>query len=190
MSLLEVTAVIFSLACVWLAVKKHILNWPIGIIGVTAYMLLFYKQKLYADMLLQVVFIAQGIYGWYNWLQRKENTEEQKVMYLNFKERAVYATLILFIAAVWAYALQNYTNAASPYIDAFAATISLAANWLLAKKNIENWVLWILADIIYIGLFWYKELYLSSGIYAVFLILSIKGLIDWNKKSAIKKVLY
>lgn len=189
MSVIEIIAVVFSLACIWLAVKKHVLNWPMGIIGVSAYMILFYKEKLYADMLLQLVFIAQGCYGWYNWIKKKENDEELKVTYLSFKQRAFYCTFILFISAAWSYALRNYTDASSPYVDAFVATISLIANWLMARKNIENWILWILADIIYVVLFWYKELYLSSGIYAVFLILSIKGLIDWSKQRNIKEVL-
>ncbi len=190
MSLTEITAVVFSLSCVWLAVKKHVLNWPIGIVGVCAYMILFYREKLYADMFLQLVFIVQGIYGWMNWLKRKGNEEEIKVIYLVNKQRVLYGILIIFISAIWSYALMTYTNASMPYVDAFAATISLAANWLMAKKNIENWVLWIFADLIYIPLFLYKDLYLSSGIYLIFLILSIKGLIDWSRQSNLKKVLY
>lgn len=190
MLVIEIIAVVFSLICTWLAVKKHILNWPMGIIGVSAYLILFYQQRLYADMLLQLVFIGQGLYGWYNWNNRKGNIVEMNVSYLPIKQRVLYVTLIILIATVWAIVLKNYTNASSPYVDAFAATTSLIANWLMAKKKIENWVLWILADIIYIALFWYKELFLSSGIYVVFLILSIKGLSDWSKQNNIKKDLY
>ncbi|MFO0356707.1 MAG: nicotinamide riboside transporter PnuC, partial [Sphingobacteriaceae bacterium] len=97
---------------------------------------------------------------------------------------------LILTAGAWSYVLVNYTDASTAYVDAFVATTSLIANWLMAKKYVENWVLWILADIIYIGLFLYKDLYLSSGIYLVFLILAIKGLIDWSKKSDIKKALY
>lgn len=189
MSPIEIIAVVFSLACIWLAVKKHPLNWPVGLAGVAAYMILFWQVKLYADMLLQLVFIAQGIYGWYNWMKRKDREAEIQVSYLNKRQRLFYAVLILVVAFAWSYILARYTDASTPYVDAFVATLSLVANWLMAKKKTDNWALWILADAIYVGLFWYKELYLSSGIYVIFLILASKGLIDWNKKSDTKKAL-
>lgn len=189
MSPIEIIAVVFSLACIWLAVKKHPLNWPVGLAGVAAYMVLFWQVKLYADMLLQLVFIAQGIYGWYNWMKRKDQEAEIQVSYLNNRQRLFYAVLILVVAFAWSYILVHYTDASTPYVDAFVATLSLVANWLMAKKKTDNWALWILADAIYVGLFWYKELYLSSGIYVIFLILASKGLIDWNKKNDTKKAL-
>lgn len=187
MSLIEIIAVVFSLLCVWLATIRHLLNWPIGIIGVTAYLILFYQVRLYADMSLQVIFILQGFYGWYNWGNGK--TEVDDVSYLDRKKIILYSILILFLGTTWSYILVNYTNAATPYIDSFVSTLSLTANWLLAKKKVENWILWIIANIIYIALFWYKELYLSSGVYVIFLILAIKGLIGWKQKSDTKKVL-
>ena len=189
MSVIEIIAVVFSLACTWLAVKKHILNWPVGIIAVIAYMILFYREKLYADMVLQVIFMAQGFYGWYNWIH-KEERDEIKVSRLSTVEKITYSIVIMFFSMLWCYLLINFTNASSPIVDSFVATTSLVANWLMAKKKIENWILWILADVIYIGLFWYKELYLSSFIYLVFLFLAVKGYKDWHKKNYIKKDLY
>ena len=187
MNWIEVIAVVFTLLCTWLAVKKHILNWLMGIIGVAFYLILFYQVKLYADMFLQIIFIAQGIYGWYNWYNKKEEAKEIEVSYLTNSQRFLYGTIILIAAATWSFLLIKYTNASTPYVDAFVATTSLVANWLMAKKKIENWILWILADIIYILLFRYKELVLSSGIYVVFLILSVKGFIDWSKQKNIKE---
>ncbi len=186
MSMIEIIAVVFSLGCTWLAVKKHILNWPLGIIAVAAYMILFYKERLYADMILQVFFMAQGFYGWYNWAYKKEENEIT-VSVLSFKGRMFYIALIILFSCVWSYLLMNFTNASSPLVDSFVATTSLVANWLMAKKKIENWILWIIADVIYIALFWYKELYLSSFIYLVFLCLAFKGYKDWNRKSHIEK---
>jgi nicotinamide mononucleotide transporter len=190
MSVNEIIAVFFSLLCTILAVKKHILNWPFGIIAVSAYMLLFYKERLYADMILQIVFMIQGFYGWYNWYKNKNNQEIIEVDYMINKERTLISVSIFVIAILWAYLLKRYTNASLPLIDAFASTVSLFANWLMARKRIENWILWIVADIIYVGLFWYKELYLSTGIYFVFLILAIKGLVDWHRKRNIVKGSY
>ncbi len=140
-------------------------------------------------MLLQVVFILQGLYGWYNWKYSTEREKELNVSYLNNLQRILYVAGTLLFAFLWSYILINYTNASTPYVDALVSTISLTANWLMAKKKTDNWVLWIIADMIYVVLFWYKELYLSSGIYFVFLLLAIKGLIDWNKKSHTKEAL-
>lgn len=188
MSWTEIVAVAFSLACVWLAMQRHILNWPAGIIAVSAYFWLFYEIRLYADMALQLVFFVQGIYGWYNWKQGSE--DKITPVYLGNPQRLLYAALIIAFAGTGALLLIRFTDASTPYADALAATVSLAANWLMARKKIENWILWISADLIYILLFAYKELYLSSGIYVVFLILSIKGLISWSRESVTEKDLY
>ncbi len=185
MSVIEIIAVVFSLLCVWLATIRHVLNWPIGIIGVGAYLVLFYQVRLYADMCLQIVFILQGFYGWYTW---KNGHEEVRVSYLHGKQIALYAAFILIFSAAWSYLLVQYTNASTPHVDAFVSTLSLTANWLLAKKKVENWILWIIANCIYIILFWYKDLHLSSCVYFIFLLLAIKGLIDWKQKSDTKKV--
>lgn len=181
MSWIEITAVVFSLLAVWLSAKKHVLNWPAGIIGVSFYLLLFWQTKLYADMVLQVVFILQGIYGWYSWYSTEQRVHNIPVSYLGNSKRILYSVIIIASALIWGTLLKRYTDAASPYIDALASTISLVANWLLARRKIDNWILWIGVDVIYIGLFWYKELYLSSGIYLVFLLISVKGFIEWKR---------
>lgn len=190
MTIIEFIAVVFSLLCIILAVKKHILNWPVGLIGTAAYMVLFYREKLYADMVLQLVFISQSIYGWYHWANQQKGSNEVHVQYLNTSQRITTLLFIVIFSTLWFLLLYKYTDASTPYVDALAATISLTANWLMAKKRTDNWILWILVDVIYIFLFYYKGLYLSSFIYIVFLILSIKGLRDWSKKSHTKKDLY
>jgi nicotinamide mononucleotide transporter len=189
MIVLETIAVLFSLICVWLAIQKNVLNWPIGIIAVSAYCILFYLVKLYADMALQIIFLIQGFYGWYNWKNQKDDNTAFIVSTLSLKYWVIYITSILLVTVLWASILKNYTDASLPIVDAFAAILSLTANWLMAKKYLENWFFWILADCIYIVLFWYKELYLSSGIYVLFLILAIKGFSDWRKINHTKKVL-
>ena len=187
MSLIEVIAVLFSLICIILAVKKHVLNWPVGIIGVSAYLILFYRERLYADMMLQIVFIIQGIYGWYNWQHNNQEQHDLQVGYLSNRQRFFYLFIIAAFSTGWFLLLKYYSNASLPLVDSLAATISLVANWMMARKYIENWILWITVDLIYIALFWYKSLYLSSGIYVVFLFLALKGWTDWNKKRNIQE---
>jgi nicotinamide mononucleotide transporter len=190
MSITETIAVSFSLLCVWFSIRKNVWNWPMGIIGVGAYLVLFYDYKLYADMMLQVVFLVQGFYGWYNWGIGRRKNQNIIVSNLQINQRLVTLIAIALLTLSWAMLLQRFTDASLPYVDAFASTTSLAANWLMARKKIENWILWITADLVYIMLFWYKELYLSSGIYLLFLAMAIAGLLTWSKSANTNTVLH
>ncbi|CAN5410174.1 nicotinamide riboside transporter PnuC [soil metagenome] len=183
MSSIEIGAVFFSLLSVWFAIRRSILNWPFGIVGVALYLVLFYQVRLYADMILQIVFIAQALYGWYNWSKNGSAHDLVQVSILKNNQRLLILLTIAAITLMWATALKKYTEASLPYIDAFASTTSFVATWLMARKKLESWVLWITADIVYIGMFWYKELYLSSGIYSLFLALAVIGLLKWHKNS-------
>jgi nicotinamide mononucleotide transporter len=189
MGLFEIIAVIFSLTCVWLAVQKNVLNWPAGIVAVVAYFIVFFQVKLYADMCLQIIFLLQGIYGWYNW-KKERNETLTTVQSMTINQWIFYGLIITLLTAFWSFVLIQFTDANLPIIDAFVAMLSLTANWLLARKLLENWLFWIVANSIYCVLFWYKELYLSSGIYIVFLVLAIKGYRDWKKISVTKKDLF
>jgi nicotinamide mononucleotide transporter len=159
-----------------------VLNWPAGLIGVSAYLFLFWREKLYADMVLQIFFIAQGIYGWIHWKKSSVKDQELLVEMLPGRSRVFHVAAVIVITLLWGQALTQYTDASLPFMDAFAATTSFVANWLMARKKIESWILWITADAVYMGLFGYKQLYLSCGIYLVFLILAITGLMKWRKK--------
>jgi nicotinamide mononucleotide transporter len=182
-STIEIIAVVFSLLCVWLSVRRSILNWPAGLIGVSAYLILFLQIKLYADATLQVFFLVQGVYGWVHWKKSQEKDHRIVVEYLTVHNRLLYCITIIAVTGCWGLLLAHYTDASIPYVDAFAATTSFFANWLMARKKIENWILWITADIVYIGLFFYKALYLSCGIYVIFLVLAIIGFVQWRRKS-------
>lgn len=187
--IIEIFAVVFSFLCVYLSTIKNPLAWVIGIVGIFFYMFVFYENNLYADFILQFVFISQSIYGWVNWIKNKSiKTDEVKVEYLTNKNRIKYIFFIICTYAIVAFTLNKYTNSSVPYIDSFVATLSLYANWLLAQRKIENWIIWMVANVIYVGLFIYKGLYLSSGLYFIFLINSIRGLILWSKFSLISYI--
>jgi nicotinamide mononucleotide transporter len=189
MSITEIIAVSFSLLCVWFSVRKSVWNWPMGIVGVSAYLVLFYDIKLYADMTLQVFFLAQGFYGWYNWSSGKRENEKIVVSSLHNNHRLATVMAIGLLTLSWAMLLQRFTDASLPFVDAFASTTSLAANWLMARKKVENWIFWIIADLVYIGLFWYKGLYLSCGIYLLFLAMAVAGFLSWSKSANTNTVL-
>lgn len=177
---IEFLAVIFTLLCVWLTTKRHIFSWPVGLIGVGLYSIVFWNSKLYSDFGLQIVFLIQGIIGMTNWIKNREDTIHTKIEYLIPLHRIFWILMGIIIYLIVSFLMYLYTDASAPWIDSFVAVFSLIANWLLAKRKIENWYIWIIVDIIYIGLFIYKELYLSSILYFILLILAIRGLNEWK----------
>lgn len=182
MTPLEIFATFFTLICVWLTVKRNVWCWPMGIIGVSAYFFVFIQNQLYADAGLQILFLAQSIYGWYFWIYGKKETEDHvPVRRLTPREMLWTGVIILGLIGLVGFLSKTFTNTDVAYLDATVASISLVANLLLARKIIDNWVLWIFVDVIYVGLFLYKELYLTAGLYVVFFFMSVSGLIQWRK---------
>lgn len=179
--MIELFAAIFTLWCVYLTYKRKILSWPIGIIAIFLYTYVFYSVKLYADLGLQVIFLIQSVYGWYNWNKYKDT--EEKVIISRISTYEITAILIFFalFSNLLFYILTAYTDASLPYFDSRLTTISIIANWLLSRRKIENWFIWVLADFIYVFLFIYKHLYYSSILYFILLILAIIGYLNWNK---------
>jgi nicotinamide mononucleotide transporter len=177
----EIVAVIATLLSVWLSVRRNILTWPTGIVGVSAYFVVFLRTRLYADMALQLLFLAQCSYGWWAW-RRGEQRAEPPIRVLSARARAAVAASVLGVALVVGALLHRYTDAAAPYWDASASVLSITANQLLARRVLENWVLWIVADALYVGIFAWKSLYLSAGLYALFLGMVVAGLVRWTRE--------
>jgi nicotinamide mononucleotide transporter len=181
MSPIEVLAVGATLASVWLSVRRNILTWPTGILGVSAYFVVFMRERLYADMALQVLFFVQCSYGWWAW-RRSERRAEPPIRALSARGRVTIAASVTAVAWTAGLLLDRSTNAAAPYWDATASVLSITANQLLARRLLENWVLWIIADAIYVGIFVWKGLYLSAALYALFLGMVIAGLRRWTRE--------
>ncbi len=182
---LEIPAAIFTLLSVWYATERNIWSWLVGICAVCLFAFIFYKTNLYANFTLQGIFFIQGIAGIIVWYHNREINEKNKyiktkIEKLSNKERFVYITPVLILYLIVSYFLSKYTNSAIPYIDSLVATLSLFANYLLVRRKIESWWIWILVDVIYVGLFFSQGLYVSSVLYLVLLIFSIKGFINWN----------
>ena len=177
---LELSAVAFSLTCVILAARRHVGTWPAGIIAVVAYFVIFVRAKLYADAALQVVFLGQGIYGWLQWSRRRDDPrKERQIHVLEPRQRIALAVGIVTLALAIGAALERYTDASRPFVDAAVSVLSLTANWLLARRVLENWALWLTADALYIGLFLSTGLIASAALYGLFLVLAVLGWRSW-----------
>jgi nicotinamide mononucleotide transporter len=181
MSPLELFAAAVGAVSVWLSVRQNIWSWPTAIVNVVLYAFVFYEAKLYADMGLQVIYAGLSIYGWYEWLYGGENRTELHVTPTRPALRALLAVIALGSAASLGILLQHATDAALPFMDSFLSSTSLVAQWMMTKKKLESWLVWIAVDVLYVGMFIFKGLYLTAGLYAVFLGLAIKGYLDWRR---------
>lgn len=179
-SSLEVIGVITGLLCVYLAAKNIIWNWPFAIINVTIYIFIFFKSRLYADMGLQFYFLATNIYGWYFW-SRKPAKDDKPPVVLIKKQEAIISLIAITIFTVFLGSVLKYTTASYPYIDSFCAAVSLVAQFFLARKVLENWLLWIFVDVIYVGVYIFKGLDLTALMYAIYVAIALMGYIDWKK---------
>jgi nicotinamide mononucleotide transporter len=181
MSLIELIAAALGLVSVWLTVRQNIWCFPIGIVMVTLYAYVFYDAKLYSDMLLQIIYVVLQVWGWYQW---KKGDEQQNlpITWLNNGQRLLaLATVLLATAALGTFMFRQ-TDAAFPYIDASLTATSLVAQGLMTYKKIENWVLWIIADIVYVFVYWQRDLPITAVLYAIFLVMASVGLYEWIRE--------
>ena len=188
MSPLELFAALLGAISVWLSVRQNIWSWPTAIINVVLYSLVFYEAKLYADMGLQVIYAVLSIYGWYEWLYGGAGRTELHVTRTGPRLAALLALIAAAGSAILGVVLHRVTDAALPFMDSFLSSTSLVAQWMMTKKLLENWLVWITVDVLYVGMFIFKGLYLTAGLYAVFLGLAVKGYIDWRRSMKVVTV--
>jgi nicotinamide mononucleotide transporter len=180
-SSLELFAATIGAISVWLSVRQNIWSWPTAIVNVVLYSLVFYEAKLYADMGLQVIYAVLSVYGWYAWLYGGEGRTELHVTRTGPRLGAILVVVALTGSALLGTVLQHATDAALPFMDSFLSSTSLVAQWMMTKKKLENWLAWIAVDVLYVGMFIFKGLFLTAGLYAVFLALAVRGYLDWRR---------
>jgi nicotinamide mononucleotide transporter len=182
---IELVAVVMTLVGIVLTIKERISCWPVAIVGILAYLVVFIRARLYADAALQPIYVVQNIYGWWYWAHGGVRGQgEAPIVVLTRRSRGAWLVGTVAVSLVVGAGLARWTNAAAPYADATLSTTSLVANWLLARKVLENWWLWIAVNIGYVFLFWKKHLSLSAGLYAVLLALAAAGLVEWQRSRA------
>jgi nicotinamide mononucleotide transporter len=181
MTITEILGFITGALCVWLAAREHIWNWPIGIANNLFYFVVFWRSKLYADACLQIVYLLISIYGWYKWAHRAADNHELPVSRVAFRDVVLLGVVTTIAALVLHGLLGRYTDSTVPWGDGITTAMSLTAQYMLSRKLLENWLLWILADVIYVALYAYKHLYLTSFLYAIFIAMCVSGFVRWRK---------
>ncbi|WP_169972658.1 nicotinamide riboside transporter PnuC [Tautonia rosea] len=186
MTTIEAVAVLFGLLCVALTIRQSIWCWPTGLIQVSLFILIFYEVKLYSDLILHVVYVVLQVYGWHHWLHGGTNHQELAVSRLSVRGFLGWILITLTGTTVWGFGMASYTDAALPYGDAFTSVASLVAQWLMTRKRLESWLVWICVDIAAIGIYLIKSLVLTSSLYAVFLVMASIGFLSWRNTMVIR----
>ena len=178
---LEIIATITGIASVALQAKEKIIAWPLAILSVSILAYIFFFQKLYSDFGLHIVYIILNGYGWFIWSQKKGLKEVTSTKLLVRAEFIISLFIILLLTTILGYLMSTYTDADLAYFDAFTTSGSLVAQYLLAKKYLQNWLIWIIVDVVAIPLYIYKGLWIIAGLFVVYLLICIWGYIEWKR---------
>ena len=180
MSWLEIAGFVTGALTVWLAVRQNPWNWPIGVANAVCFFILFLRARLYGDMALQVLFMAICLLGWYRWLLGGEGHSRLRVTSITNTSAVAYTAVGVAATAVFTPYLRSVGDA-SPLLDALTTVLSIEAQYLMTRKVIEHWLVWMAADVIYIWLYADRGLYLTSMLYVVFFAMCVAGWRDWQR---------
>ena len=180
---LEVIAIFFGLWSVWLAKKDNIWVFPTGIVNTAIYTYLLWKWSLLGDMMINFYYAVMSIYGWHHWTRKKDNVAAFPISSMTLSEKKwsllIFIATIVFVAAVYIF-FDKFTHWTS-YVDTLVTGIFFVAMWLMARRKIENWILWIIGDIISIPMYFYKGYSFTSIQYLIFTIIAIFGYLEWKR---------
>ena len=192
---IEILGTIVGIIYLWLEYKANIYLWLVSIIMPAIYLYIFYVAGLYADFAINIYYLLIAIYGWMAWkygfklfsAKREKNGDEKlRISHVPKKLwiRLVVVYVLLQLSITWV--LITYTNSDVPWLDSFTTSVSILAMWLLARKYLEQWLVWIVVDIVSVGLYLYKDLYYTSALYAVYAIIAIFGYYKWKSIMQVK----
>ena len=179
---LEIIAVVFGILSVWFSKKNNILVYPTGMISTSIFTYLLFKWSLLGDMMINAYYFMMSIYGWYIWT-RKVNNIVTPISKVSLPEK-ITSLIIFFFSLSFVYGIYNYFDkwgSYTSYIDNFTTAIFFVAMWLMANRKIENWIFWIIGNIISIPLYFYKGLTFTSIQYIIFTVIAISGYYTWKK---------
>lgn len=188
---IEIFGLVSALAYLYFSIKQNVLLWPLGLISAFIYIYIYFNVNLYADMGLQVYYVIISVYGWGYWANTKNNNsnenETSKVQFTDLKTGIFlfFTTVLIFIFI--AFILKNYTNSDLPYWDALTTSAGITATWMLARKYIEHWILWVIIDSISMGMYIYKELYITALLFIIYTAMAVVGYIQWKNSLNLKQ---
>tara|TARA_Y100001970_G_scaffold293969_1_gene445202 strand:- start:3666 stop:4256 length:591 start_codon:yes stop_codon:yes gene_type:complete len=182
MNTVEIFGLCTGTLSIALLIKQNIWTWPVGIAYTFASLYIFFTAKLYADFALHIFFLVMSFYGWYYWLQGKNNHDPELPVSNENKKVLAYSMFICIIAInLTGNLFTTYTDADLPYWDNTTSIFSILAVWLQGRKKIECWIFWLIIDILSVGIYFYKELYLYSLLYLIYVVMAFLGYKAWRE---------
>ncbi|MBJ9936694.1 nicotinamide riboside transporter PnuC [Acinetobacter pittii] len=181
MSPLEIFAVLISLIGVGLTVIRNMWCWLFNFFAFVLYAYLFYEFKLYGETILQFFFMVVNFYGFYYWLKGKQQDHDIRIEPIAVQTAIIQMIIAAIGGLFFGLILKNFTDAAVPMLDSQLAAFSLLATYWTSRKHIATWILWVFVDIIYVGMFIYKDLFLTAALYAAFVLMAAYGWYQWEK---------
>jgi nicotinamide mononucleotide transporter len=180
-TLLEWIAVATGLTSVWFSMKENIWVYPTGIVSVLIYVYLAFEYKLYADMGVNFYYFVMSVYGWYYWIHPKDKSQAQVPVTVNSRNENFFTIGLMLVSfGILYFGLSNFTDSDVAFWDPTTTSFAIAGMYLMARKKLENWIAWIITDLISIPLYFYKGLVLTSFQFLIFTILAFAGYIAWR----------
>lgn len=185
-SLLELTAVVFAIVYLILAVKENSLCWYAAAVSTLIFLAIFWEVKLYMESGLQVFYLAMAAYGWYQWRTAADGSVGLQVSMWNIGQHAIALALIALLTLVSGYLLKSGTDAQLPYLDSFTTWASVVTSFMVARKVLENWIYWLVIDSVSIYLYIDRGLYFTAILFAVYIVIIFFGWASWSKSYELK----
>ncbi|MDQ2177622.1 nicotinamide riboside transporter PnuC [Marinifilum sp. D714] len=180
-NIVEIIGTILGLLFLYLEIKQNKWLWPVGLLTSVMYIYVFFVAKLYADMSLQFYYVFISIYGWILWARGKQQEKELPVIRLNMNLFLKLLVTSIAIYALIAFILVNFTDGSIPYWDAFTTALSIVATWMLARKILEQWLVWIVVNSVSLGLYIYKDLNFTAILFFFYTTMAVVGYLQWKK---------
>ena len=183
MGILEIIGFVLTLLAIGLAARGHTLTWPLQIVASLLYVYLFLSVNLFGESALQFIYAGIAAYGWFNWRHNQSADSRLLVAKLSKKEWLLFNAVGLGLVLVVAQLQVNFLPTDVPYLDSSVFIFGLLAQWMQAKKKIENWLYWIVLDLISAGIYWYKDLQITAVLYLILTGLACFGWLQWRKQT-------
>jgi nicotinamide mononucleotide transporter len=183
----EISGAVLSFIYLYFSIRQKTALWIVGILCSSLYLVVFFQSKFYAEVTLQLYYLAVSIYGWINWRfgKDKDSGARLSVKKTTAKQAAVLSAIMLVVFGAYYYALSRFTDSPLPLGDSFTVALAITATWMLARKMLENWLLFIVSNALCTGLFFYKELYPTAVLFIVYTLMAVVGYFRW--KAAMKR---
>ncbi len=181
---IEILGAVLGLVYIFLSIRQNIFTWPVGLITSALYVYVFLVSKFYADMALQGYYVIVSIYGWYHWSKGKSNLGKKEQLLVSPTPAKFWiplAIVTIFLFIIIAFVLKNYTDSPIPLGDSLTTALSLVATWMLARKYLEHWIIWVFVDFLSAILYAFKNLWPTVILFIVYTIMAIIGYIRWRK---------